>query len=98
MIKRSSRLVLPCILLAVAFAAAGCSPQHRIQVDSNTCWHGTVNGDQYISGCGPATYKVLGKLDCARVIKESAGTLRVRIDDNAWSDTEDQYGFVQACN
>lgn len=96
MIKRSTLLVLLCVLLA---GAAGCSKRYRIQVESDTCWIGVVNGDQYINGCGNSSYKVVGTLRCVQVRRnDPGGSLRVRIDEHPWVSATDQYGFVQACN
>ena len=95
-IKRSSLLVLSCVLLV---AAAGCSKRHRIQVESDTCWNGTVNGEQYINDCGNSSYRVIGTLRCVKVQKATtSGYLRLRIDDHPWTDTADSYGIIQACN
>lgn len=95
-IKRSSLLVLMCVLLA---AASGCSRRHTIHIESDRCWAGTVNGDQSISGCGNSTYKVLGAMRCVAVRRtDPGGTLRVRIDDHPWVSATDQFGNVQACN
>jgi hypothetical protein len=95
-IKRSSLLVLLCVLLA---GAAGCSKRHHIQIESDTCWTGTVNGDQYINDCGSTTYTVVGTLRCVKVRRTTpGGTLRLRVDDHPWVSSEDQYGIVQACD
>jgi hypothetical protein len=95
-IMRFPLLVLLCLVLAVA---AGCSKRHRIQIETDTCWNGNVNGDQNINGCGNTSYRIIGTLRCVRVQKEtSTGYLRLRIDERAWVDTPDQFGFVQVCN
>jgi len=96
-IKRSTLLVLLCLALGVA---AGCSKTHSVQVQANSCWAGTINGDQYITGCGNALYKVLGPVGCVRVSPtsgDSTALIRVRLDNGPWYDTRDRYGFVQVC-
>jgi len=83
----------------LVLAAAGCSPRHEIHIESDTCWQGTVNGDQYISDCGNANYKVIGTLHCVKLQKNTpTGSLRVRIDDNPWISTAGDFGQIQACN
>jgi hypothetical protein len=88
------------VLCALLVGVAGCSPRHHIQIESNTCWTGDVDADQYIEGCGNTSYKVIGAVRCVSVTRKGAptvGTLRVRIDDGPWSDTVNQYGNVEAC-
>ena len=95
----TKRTFLVVLMGLVAFAAAGCSPRHRIQVESDTCWTGTVNNDQFIDDCGNSSYKVIGTLRCVKIEKKTTyGYLRIRIDDHPWADTVDQYGIIQACN
>lgn len=85
------------VLLAVALA--GCSKKHKLKVESDVCWSGSVNNDQFISGCGNASYTVLGGLGCVRLEKSgTAGYLRVRIDGKPWVETTDARGVVQVCN
>ncbi len=92
---RRIALLLACVALA---AAAGCSKRHTIHIESNTCWSGSVNGDQNINDCGNATYKVIGTLRCVRVkVNTTTGFVRVQIDDHPWANTPDAYGVVQAC-
>jgi hypothetical protein len=89
--------ILLCCLVLVT--TAGCSKRHRVYVESNACWVGTINSDQNINGCGNATYRIIGPLHCVRVTKTSlSGSVRVRIDDQPWASTPDQYDVVQACN
>lgn len=88
------------MLGAVLTASAGCSKQHHIYVESDGCWSGTVDSDQYINGCGNSSYKVLGSLKCVQIEKSGTrGTyLRVRIDEGAWASTPDTYGVIQVCD
>lgn len=96
MIKRTTVLVLMCAALVLT---AGCSKRHKIHVESDTCWSGTVNDDQFIHDCGNSTYRVLGTLRCVKINKTTTtGYLRVRIDDRPWADTPDAYGSIQVCN
>jgi hypothetical protein len=95
-IKRSLFILLSCAALA---AASGCSKQHKIQIESDTCWYGLVNREQAVTDCGNSSYKILGALGCVRIQKQTAnGYLRVRIDTGPWAQTTDSYGIVQVCD
>ncbi len=88
-------------LLAVTLlVSAGCSKRHHIQVESDGCWNGSVNNEQFISDCGNASYRVLGSLRCVKVQRASTSThfLRVRIDEQPWAQNPDSFGVVQVCN
>ena len=85
------------VLLGVV-TLTGCSERHRIEVQSNVCWDGTINSDQRVSECGNVSYKVTGKLKCIVIQKQSAnGYLRIRIDQRAWSETTEPFGLLQVC-
>ena len=90
--------------LAVAFLCAvlgvlgGCSKRHHIEIQSDTCWTGSVDNTQSIYDCGNTSYKVVGPMRCVRVQKQSLdGYLRIRVDGGAWSETSAPYGITQAC-
>jgi len=87
-------------LLATLLVSAGCSKKHHIQIESDGCWNGSVNNDQFISDCGNASYRVLGTLRCVKVQPSSANThfLRVRLDEGPWAQNPDSFGVVQVCN
>jgi len=85
-------------VLAVLVALSGCSKRYRIEIQSDTCWQGSVDNTQNISGCGGSTYKVVGPMRCVVLNKTSPlGYLRVRIDSRPWTETSDAYGSVEAC-
>lgn len=89
-------LVLMCLLL---LGATGCSRRYKVHIESNTCWDGLFNNEQGVYGCGNSTYKVIGKLGCVRVQKNTTmGYLRVRIENQPWAETADSFGVVQVCN
>jgi hypothetical protein len=76
----------------------GCSKKYQIEIESDTCWTGSVNNDQSITDCGNSRYKVVGALRCVRLTKTTAnGYLRVRIDGRPWAETTEANGTVQAC-
>jgi hypothetical protein len=98
-LKRILFVALISLTALVLAATGGCSKRHRVLVESNTCWNGDINGDQNINGCGNSTYRVTGPLRCVRVyITTTNGFVHVRIDDQPWATTPDQYGVVQACD
>lgn len=82
-----------------ALLAAGCSKDHKIEIQSDTCWDGSVDGTQLLYNvCGNASYTVAGSMKCARVTKKTnAGYLRVRVDSGPWAETSDPLGTAQAC-
>ncbi len=91
-------LTAAALLLLVVFAGVGCSKNHRIEIQSDTCWDGIVNEQQNINGCNNKNYKIVGELGCVRVQKQTGiGYLRVRVDGGAWSETSEQFGLLQIC-
>jgi len=86
------------LLLFVGLGGTGCSKNHRVEIQSDTCWDGIINGQQNISGCGDQNYKIIGELGCARIQKQTAiGYLRLRVDGGAWTETTEQFGLLQTC-
>lgn len=84
--------------LAAMLAAGGCSKRYRIEIQSDTCWNGSIDGSQAFFECGNTSYKVVGALDCVRVQKTSSeGYVRVRIDGGPWAETSEPLGVVQVC-
>ena len=93
-----SRILMLTVLGGALLLLGGCSKQFRVEIQSDTCWTGTINGDQGISDCGNSSYKVIGVMRCVRVHKDTVnGYLRVRIDGRPWAETTDNLGVVQAC-
>ena len=91
-------LCVALIALAVLAGLGGCSKRYQIQIESDTCWDGSVDNSNGISGCGNSTYKVVGPMRCVVVNKKSPnGYLRVRIDGRSWTETSEAYGSVEAC-
>lgn len=91
-------LIVSCVALVLA-VGTGCAKRHKIEIQSDGCWEGAINDNKAVQGCGGATYKVIGKLQCVRLQKDNtAGYLRVRIDSRDWSETTTPNGFVQSCN
>ena len=94
--KRFAVLLLLC---ATLLAADGCSKTHKVEIESDTCWTGTVNYELSISDCGNATYKIVGRLQCVRLTRSTAsGYLRVRIDNRPWAETTPSITQVQVCD
>jgi hypothetical protein len=84
-----------CVLLVVL---GGCSKRYRIEIQSDTCWDGSVDNTAVFSGCGNSTYKVIGPMRCVVLSKQTPiGYLRVRIDGRAWTETSAPYGSLEAC-
>ena len=91
-------LLLLAAVLAVSFAAGGCSKRYRIEIQSDTCWDGVIDEGQTIFDCGNSSYKVIGALRCVRVQKKTnEGYVRVRIDGGPWGETTAPLGIVQVC-
>ena len=99
--QRFMNVAVVCAVLAVLtvlVALSGCSKRYRVEIQSDTCWQGSIDNTQNISGCGNSTYKVVGPMNCAVLNKTSPqGYLRVRIDGRAWAETSDPYGSIEAC-
>ena len=99
--ERFLKFAGPCaalVVLVVLVASGGCSKRYRIQIESDTCWEGSVDNTQGISGCGNSSYKVIGPMRCVGVHKSTPnGFLHVRIDNGPWSTTTDPYGDIEAC-
>ncbi len=95
MSQRFLTVVCLCVVLVVL---GGCSKRYRIEVQSDTCWQGSVDNTNSLSGCGSSSYKVVGPMHCVQLQKQSVlGALSVRIDGGPWSKTTDSYGIVVAC-
>lgn len=97
--KRTSCVPLLAAAALTALLAAGCSKDHKIEVQSDTCWDGAVDGQTLMFNvCGNASYSVAGSIKCARVTKKTkTGYLRVRVDSGPWAETTDSLGTAQAC-
>ena len=100
--QRSLNVTCVCVVLAVLaalVALGGCSKRYQIEIQSDTCWDGSVDNNNNISGCGNSSYKVVGPMRCVVVHKNSPnGYLRVRIDGRPWVETSEAYGSVEACD
>ena len=77
------------LVLGVLLALAGCSPDWKLEIDSNTHWYaqyGGVSGDQWsessIEGDGSRTIG-LGDNEavCARVEQAGDGYVRIKLKD-----------------
>ena len=93
------RVLASAFLLLLAFGGiSGCKKDHRIEIQSDTCWDGRVNDTAGISGCNNKNYRIIGTMGCVKVQKQSVnGFLRIRVDGGAWSETSEQFGLVQIC-
>lgn len=85
-------------LTLATLGVGGCSKDHHIEIQSDTCWDGQVNEQRGISGCQNKRYRIIGELGCVRVQKQSAnGYVRLRLDDGPWNETSEPFGLVQSC-
>ncbi|MBI5711102.1 MAG: hypothetical protein HZC42_12505 [Candidatus Eisenbacteria bacterium] len=86
--------------LLLLLGAGGCG-RTTLEIQSDTCWQGTVNKTQiYLDGCGNKTYKFSSGFKCARLNKRTGeGTLRARIrKKQVWIETTVPYGAIDVCN
>ena len=93
-------LLLACLLGLAAMAVAGCSKNHRIVIQSNTCWTARIDGQatSISEECGNVNFRVAGEMKCVVVTKTTdTGYVRVRIDEGAWVETSDPRGSVKTC-
>jgi len=92
------RVMLAVLLIACAFAAAGCR-RDVVHVKSNTFWDGTINGNIGISGFGDKDYEIHGKLGCVQVQKQLGDTLylRLRLNDGPEEETRAAMGVIYQC-
>jgi len=90
------RMLLAVLILALA--AGGCS-KTRLEVESDTCWDGLINGTVHIGACGNKNYDVTSGFKCAELQKQTAvGLLRARIvDRTVWVETSEPFGLIKLC-
>lgn len=92
--------VLASLLVFVVLAGTGCAKKHRIEVDSNTCWVLSVDGQvtSISDDCGPAKFRVAGEIQCASIRNTTdSGYVRVKIDDGAWAESTTPLGTANTC-
>ncbi len=85
---------------ALALAGVGCSKRHKISIQSDTSWLGTIDRESSTSfrDSGNATFRVAGELHCVTVLNlRDAGFVRVRIDDGAWVESAAPRGTAESC-
>ena len=93
-------VVLACLLGLTALAAAGCAKNHRIVIESNTCWLAKIDGQSssISEECGDARFRVAGEMKCVVVTKTTdTGYVRVRIDEGPWVETTAPRGTAETC-
>ena len=91
---------LASLLVFVVLAGTGCAKKHQIQVDSNTCWVLSVDGQltSIDDDCGPVSFRVAGEAHCVAVRNVTdSGYVRVRLDEGLWAESTVPYGSAQAC-
>ena len=61
--------VLACLLGLAAMAAAGCAKNHRIVIQSDTCWIAKIDGQStsISEECGNVNFRVAGVMNCVVV-------------------------------
>ena len=92
--------VLASLLVFVVLAGTGCAKTHTIEIDSNTCWVMSVDGQvtSISDDCGPSTFRVAGEIQCVSIRNTTdSGHVRVKIDDGAWVGSVVPYGTANTC-
>ncbi len=93
------RLRIPVLFALLLALGSGCSKESRIQIESDTCWEGFVDGQARLADCGDKSYRVVGPFDCVTVSKQTVnGTLRLRIEGGGWIETSEPLGSLTICN
>jgi hypothetical protein len=93
-------VVLACMLGFMALAAAGCAKNHRILIESNTCWIAKIDRQAAATSedCGNATFRVAGDIHCVVLTNlTDTGYVRVRIDEGPWAESTTPRGSVETC-
>ena len=93
-------VVLACLLGLMALAAAGCSKNHRIRIESNTCWIARIDGQStsISEECGNVNFRVAGEMNCVVVTNTTdTGYVRVKVDEGPWVETTAPRGTVESC-
>jgi len=87
-------------VLAAALVVTGCSKDHRVVIESNTCWVAVFDrqSESASAGCGNVNYRISGTVHCVRVHNATdSGFVRVRFDFGPWSENSDSSGTAQVC-
>ena len=93
-------VLLACLLGLAALAAAGCAKNHRIRIESSTCWFARIDGQSssISEECGNVNFRVAGEMKCVVVtMTTDTGYVRVRIDDGPWVESSAPRGTVESC-
>lgn len=92
--------VLAGLAILTAFAASGCAKNHRIAIESNTCWIAKIDRQAAATSedCGNASFRVAGEISCVVLTNlTDTGYVRVRIDEGPWVESTAPRGTVQTC-
>jgi hypothetical protein len=92
--------LLASLTILAALAAAGCAKNHRIAIESNTCWLAKIDRQAAATSedCGNATFRVAGDIHCVVLTNlTDTGYVRVRIDEGQWLESTAPRGSVETC-
>jgi hypothetical protein len=92
--------VLAGLAILTAFAASGCAKNHKIAIQSNTCWIAKIDRQAAATSedCGDANFRVAGDIHCVVLTNlTDTGYVRVRIDEGAWLESTAPHGIVETC-
>lgn len=95
-----SAALLAALLAWTGLATVGCAKRYKIEVQSNTCWTWSADGQgsTVSRDCGNASYKVAGKIDCVTIENiTDTGYVRIRIDGGTWAESSAPRGVAKAC-
>jgi hypothetical protein len=95
-----STVLLTALLAWSALATVGCAKRYKIEVESNTCWTWSADGQgsTVSRDCGNARYRVAGKIDCVTITNSTdTGYVRIRIDGGPWAESTAPQGSAKAC-
>lgn len=92
--------LLASLMVLAALAATGCAKNHRIVIESNTCWLAKIDRQASATSedCGNATFRVAGDINCVVLTNlTDTGYVRVRIDEGPWAESTVPRGTVETC-
>lgn len=96
-----ARLALLLVLSLVALLVGSCSNTHHLNIDSDTCWFMTVDGqtEAVSRDCGNANFKIIGGFHCIRVTNLGpTGYVRIRVDGGPWTAKVDPNSTAESCH
>ena len=92
--------VLAGLAVLTALAASGCAKNHKIAIESNTCWIAKIDRQAAATSedCGNANFRVAGDIHCVVLTNlTDTGYVRVRIDEGQWVESTAPRGTAETC-